>query len=160
VPRPKRKDPPFQWKNDKRAAAAKWLREREADKKGPQLQPYDPTSHAFAASWQCKEDARHLSNQRIVRRFCVYPLDMLRGLPRANTKTRSGGVYFMWFGPALIYVGKSVYIGYRLSQHLEAERRKPMTHVTYLPGDHDLIRDFESDYVMRYEPPYNLTSTG
>lgn len=129
--------------------------------KGPQVRPR-PTLKQFrwTAAYELRRIHRRKQIARVVARFCVFPLDMLRGLPRATTDTDASGIYFMWWGPTLTYIGKSVQIGYRLHQHRKASQPKPFTHVTYLESDSDLIRDFESDYVHRYSPPFNYTSTG
>jgi hypothetical protein len=129
--------------------------------KGPQIRPR-PTIEEFrkTAAWELRRIHRRKQVKRSYDRFGCFALDQLRGLPRATTDTNASGVYFMWFGPVLTYIGKSVEIGYRLFQHRKAAQPKPHTHVTFLVGDPDLIRDFEGDLVRRYEPPYNFTSSG
>ena len=91
-------------------------------------------------------------------RKCVLPLDQLRGLPIADDTTGGSGVYFMWHGPVLVYVGQSRCVGNRIEQH---GHRKPYTRITWLSVTADAwLRDYEGDYVRRYSPPFNLTRHG
>jgi hypothetical protein len=97
--------------------------------------------------------------RRCYDRFRVLPLDQLRGLPVLKSfDTTHCAVYFLWFGPELVYVGKAVNVGHRIYQHRMA--RKEFTHATYERGHHDCVRDLEADYVRRYTPLLNLTSSG
>jgi hypothetical protein len=84
------------------------------------------------------------------------PLDQLRGLPDVVINSGSG-VYFMWHGPALIYVGQSGHVGNRMWRH-ENKRR---TRTTWLAVNHDTVRRaIEEDHVRRYKPCLNRTSHG
>jgi hypothetical protein len=90
----------------------------------------------------------------------ILPLDQLRALPR-DEPPDCGGVYFLWRGPQLLYIGLSRYLGERLAQHLWAKiglrsgKRIPFTHYTYKAMPDSEIENFESDYILAYVPPYN-----
>jgi hypothetical protein len=96
-------------------------------------------------------------NERWRSRLVVYPLDQLRGLPRVTTSTNVSGVYFLWIGPLLWYIGQSRNVSLRIQQH---ECSKRFTHATYLPAHKDWIKYFEEDHVSAYHPRDNLTSHG
>ena len=99
------------------------------------------------AGWRTRLD-------RANRRCWVLPLDQLRGLPDAEDG--DAGVYFMWLGPRLVYVGESKEISYRLTRHW-----KLRTRTTWLALDHDQVRKgCEGGYVRAYRPPYNRTNHG
>lgn len=97
------------------------------------------------------------SNARWRSRLRVYPLDQLRGLPFLTGSISCSGVYFLWRGPLLYYIGQSRYLGYRYSQHARAKR---FTHATFLPFHKDWNKHCEEDHVVRYQPPGNRTSHG
>jgi hypothetical protein len=103
-------------------------------------------------------DAAGKAMSRCYRRFKVLPLDQLRGLPAALPSTARSGVYFLWFGPELVYIGKSVCIGDRIFYH--RVMHKEFTHATFERGHPECIRELEGDYVLRYRPLLNLTSSG
>lgn len=90
----------------------------------------------------------------------VLPLDQLRGLrgadyERARHVLRNAcGLYFLWFGPRLMYIGRSVNIGYRVQKH-DLVDEKGFTHVTWLPVDRQDHVEVERAYIHRYWPPYN-----
>lgn len=86
----------------------------------------------------------------------VRPLDQLRGLPRVDDRNDSG-VYFLWYGPALMYVGQSICVATRVAQH---RGNKLFTHATYEREHEAWIRNNEQGYCLRYEPPLNMTRLG
>jgi hypothetical protein len=96
------------------------------------------------------------ANRRIAR-FRVLPLDQLRGLP-VPVGTECVGVYFLWRGPKLLYIGHSLNVSLRVGQH--AYFGKKFTRSTYEPCHCHQTRSAEAHYVLRYEPPLNLTRTG
>jgi hypothetical protein len=147
-------------KTRKHQASAEFVKTLADGRKGPQMRPH-PTekSRYWMAQWEMREAGKRTMLARANNKFRVLPLDQLRGLPRATSDNGEGGVYFLWFGPELIYIGKGVRVGDRIHRHRK-DGVRPFTHATYLPGPDQLIRDFESDYVQRYHPPFNFTGTG
>lgn len=85
-------------------------------------------------------------------RFRIMPLDQLRGLPRVSNQMESG-VYFLWRGPMLVYIGQSQSVGFRVGQHRYF--RKQFTHATFAAYGNRLI-DFEGRYIRHYEPLLNI----
>lgn len=97
---------------------------------------------------------RRFIRQRCFNRFRVLELDQLRGLPRADGEIRCSGVYFLWRGPKLIYIGKTQNeIHWRLVFHRNSG--KPFTHATYEAMEGSCARWCETDYIKRYWPPFN-----
>jgi hypothetical protein len=112
----------------------------------------------FVMRYEALEAGRPVRNRRWrLRLKGLLPLDQLRGLPPMHSSVRKPGVYFLWIGPALWYVGRSVDVGNRYDQHRE---RKHFTHATYIPFHREWISHLEPDYVRRYRPPNNRTSHG
>lgn len=106
----------------------------------------------------------------------IEPLERLRAFPESGRY--DAGVYFLWRGQQLLYIGKSRNIGQRIIHHtrarraLEGEYRKnkriPFQRHTCIVLDSQPIvpdlekldaqlRDFERAYIAAYEPPYNCT---
>jgi hypothetical protein len=114
-------------------------------------------------AWQIARESlrdHDIGRRRFLRRSCLLPLDLLRGLPRANDDAQKAGTYFLWYGPALAYVGESVCVIQRIRQHRD-QRRIPFTHATWLRFSVDWHRkDTESMHVRAYSPPYNRTNHG
>lgn len=88
---------------------------------------------------------------RAKKRCRVLPLDQMRGLPAATTRTAESGVYFMWIGPILFYIGQSVNIGVRLPSH----KNKRRTRITFQRVARECLRDVEKAYIYYYLPPGN-----
>lgn len=99
-----------------------------------------------------------MAAERREKRFRVLPLDQLRGLPRVCYGSNEPGVYFLWEGPQLVYVGQSENVAVRVSQHIYFN--KVFSRATFLPTHRNCLRTFEGRYVRRYDPPYNLTRHG
>jgi hypothetical protein len=92
------------------------------------------------------------------KRFRVLPLDQIRGMAGIGFSTFATGVYFLWRGPALVYVGRSVCVGHRLEQHVSGNR-KEFTHATYEPAASENLDRFERAYIKHYKPFYNVAGT-
>lgn len=93
--------------------------------------------------------------ERCFARFRVLHIDQIRGLPKAGRSTHSSGVYFLWSGPKLLYIGKSSgAIHDRLADHIR--RGKVFTHATYEALNPSCAQWCESEYIKRYRPPLNL----
>jgi hypothetical protein len=107
--------------------------------------------------FKAKEKGISARNDRWRKRLIVLPLDQLRGLPVMDSRTTGSGVYFLWIGPLLYYIGRSVNLGLRYDEH---RKKKRFTHATYLPFHREWISYMEEDYVRRYRPPNNKTSHG
>ncbi len=147
-------------KPTKRDACAAYLKAIADSRKGPQINPH-PTEQRRREHGRImvRDAGKRIKFARASNRFCVLPLDQLRGLPECGINTADPGVYFLWYGPELIYIGKGVYVGDRIHRHRK-DGVKPFTHATYLRGPDEFIRGFEADYVHRYHPPFNFTGTG
>lgn len=96
-------------------------------------------------------------NARWRKRLIVYPLDQLRGLPRVTNSTNVSGVYFLWIGPLLWYIGQSRNVNLRVQQHATTKR---FTRATYLYVHQDWTKHVEEDHVSAYHPRNNRTSHG
>jgi hypothetical protein len=90
---------------------------------------------------------------RCFNRFRVLELDQLRGLPCANGSTQLPGVYFLWQGPRLVYVGQGSELRDRLAFHRRTGKR--FTHATYESLHAYCTRWCESQYIKRHKPPMN-----
>jgi hypothetical protein len=108
------------------------------------------------ASMRAKDAGWRVAADRARRAAFVLPLDQLRGLPEVDDRS-GAGVYFMWHGPALVYVGQSNCIADRMSRHRDKQRSR----TTWLAFDHDALRrGVECDHVRRYRPQFNMTAHG
>lgn len=90
----------------------------------------------------------------------TYPLDYLRGL--CGTGHDGPTVYFLWNGPRLLYVGKTIHPRKRLATHtLNRDGRSfygkpiPFNRFTVLTGATAVIGDIERRHIQRYRPPHN-----
>jgi hypothetical protein len=115
---------------------------------------------ALSRTVRCLEgraDGLEKRNARWRSRLIVYPLDQLRGLPLVTNATNESGVYFLWIGPLLWYIGQSRNVNLRIQQHATVKR---FTHATYLSVHRDWTKYLEEDHVIAYHPRANLTSHG
>lgn len=114
--------------------------------------------HAESASEAAQDAARIevVTRSRAARKLLkVLPLDQARALPAEAT---GEVVYFLWDGPRLLYIGKTVRFAARLEQH--AAHGKRWQRATVLQVPQDWGRGIETAYVQRYRPPLNHTSSG
>lgn len=91
--------------------------------------------------------------ERCFNRFRVLELDQLRGLPRAHAGTNDSGVYFLWCGPRLTYIGKGNCIHDRLASHRRNGVR--YTHATFEALHSTCALWCEAQYIKSYKPPLN-----
>jgi hypothetical protein len=91
--------------------------------------------------------------RRALKTFRALPLDQLRALPPPYIVGQHPGVYFLWHGPALVYIGKSNNCVARISQHMSNIQ---FTRYTYLSAPEDLARAFERIYIQIYRPIENV----
>lgn len=63
------------------------------------------------------------------------------------------GIYFLWMSDDLLYVGQSVNIDYRLSQH---SRTKEFDHFSYVSCPKLLLDKLELEYITALNPPLNV----
>lgn len=63
------------------------------------------------------------------------------------------GVYFLFGGPTLVYVGKSGYVKQRIHQHRSVWR--PFTHWGVVPMPHPLLDAIEAAYICALRPEQN-----
>jgi hypothetical protein len=89
----------------------------------------------------------------------LLPLDTLRNLPRKAPD--ASGMYFLWRGPQLLYIGYSAYLADRMDMHWRAQRqlcrgrRYPFTHYTCLALPLRGLEQLEHRYILAYRPPFN-----
>jgi hypothetical protein len=84
----------------------------------------------------------------------------LRALPSSLTGC---GVYFLWWGDELHYIGASVDLGQRLYWHHCAWRYKGEKYRVIVPHDRNTVlrcwreelKTIESMYLQKYRPPFN-----
>lgn len=86
------------------------------------------------------------------RSFIVGP-DMPRHDRTDDRSLVMSGVYFLFDGDALVYVGQSCYIASRISQHRHAWR--PFTTWGAVPVPGDLLTHVETAYIRTLRPPQN-----
>lgn len=93
----------------------------------------------------------------------VLPLDQMRGLPNAIGYA-GAGVYFLWDGPRLLYIGHSAQIKTRVDGHLKrrdgvwesrAAPFMPFTRATVWPRRKGILRELESAFIQKYWPQFN-----
>lgn len=101
----------------------------------------------------------------------ILSLDELRGLSSGEPPWDSG-VYFLWRGQELLYVGMSKYLPDRLVGHalcrdgLRTGKRIPFDQYTFIVFqvwveeilDHtklEELRNLEATYIRQYLPPFN-----
>lgn len=118
----------------------------------------------FADFWRSQQrdesDKRyHRQRMRLVSLYCLR-LDMARALPRLALTScpihvRAPGVYLLWRGPALLYVGSAHNLGLRLYGHWKAgwPMGRPDS-ITVLPVEN--ARELEAVLIERLRPLRNL----
>lgn len=81
----------------------------------------------------------------------VMPLDQLRGLGVIGDRP---GIYFLWRGPELLYVGQSIHVETRLREH-SGRGLIPWTRHTVMRAEIGQLERIERDYIRAYRPPHN-----
>ncbi len=85
----------------------------------------------------------------------------LRKLPECGEWT--AGIYFLWFGEELVYIGKSKCIAQRIIEHENVGRIVFDSHTclildigrTHRPDLSEILQDHERAYIARYPTPHN-----
>jgi hypothetical protein len=86
---------------------------------------------------------------------------MLRALPSTETPPLEGGVYFLWRGPQLLYIGQTYCLNERLHAHWSAKiglsrsKRIPFAWRSWLVCPDAARVDMETMYIRTYLPPFN-----
>lgn len=114
----------------------------------------------FELQYEGQAAGRSLRLRRARQRLCVLPLDQLRGLPEADDNARRPGVYFLWIGPTLQYIGQSQDVSTRVARHGSYMGTKQFDRATWMPVAPESTCWYESDHVQHYRPPQNLTRHG
>lgn len=84
----------------------------------------------------------------------IYPLDQLRAAQTEHDP--DAAIYFLWYGPRLVYIGQSRYLGMRLRQHdLARKFRFDLATWIEVVGDKAFMEEIESAYIRAYRPPFN-----
>jgi hypothetical protein len=86
----------------------------------------------------------------------LLPLDQLSALPDARESGHSG-VYFLWFCPELVYIGKAENVGKRVKRH---DIRKGRNRATFQKVHVFHNQRVEAMYCRHYTPRMNLTRWG
>lgn len=76
--------------------------------------------------------------------------------PEEIVSLRIPGVYFLFDGDRLVYVGQSTHVPARIEDHLR-EGRIPFDRATFLPVEPEKLRERESYYIDLLDPEYNRT---
>lgn len=103
----------------------------------------------------------------------IKPLEELRALPEATTY--DSGVYFLWGGDELLYIGKSRNVLDRIQRLTQARNCSPLYASTHKavpfdrhtvlvlsagmyiePGLDKQLQVHERAYINHYRPPYNI----
>jgi hypothetical protein len=85
----------------------------------------------------------------------VLSIDDLRKLSRHIPVRQGGGVYFLWSGDELLYIGQTALFGRRIGDH-EYQRRIPFEWTTFIVcPDQGARVELEETYIRLYRPPYN-----
>jgi hypothetical protein len=110
----------------------------------------------FLTADEAARKSRIAQYDRWMSRFALLPLDQLRGLPRVVDQIECG-VYFLWYGPALVYIGQSQNVAVRVGQHKYFNVQ--FTHATFQLVSWRCVRNYEGNYIRHYEPPFNIMGT-
>lgn len=99
--------------------------------------------------------------EQVERPAHLLPLDQLRAM--GDTAGAAPGIYFLWRGPQLLYIGASKNVAWRIGWH--ALKREGMQNPTGSEMPFDRATSFamamvparvlERDYIHVYLPPYN-----
>lgn len=91
----------------------------------------------------------------------IYPLDILRTVGAAEIPETSG-IYFLWHGPQLLYVGQSSNLSNRIYSHSRAAgarhglvKQIPFARCTFITCPEGYRFELETKYIRAYRPPYN-----
>ena len=106
----------------------------------------------------------------------VLPFEEIKALPEAGEF--DGGIYFLWKGDTLQYIGKSMHVGERLTHHdwaftyakFRSNKTNPIPYDRHTclvmcggrikEGDwiKPILRDHERAYIAHFKPPYNYVA--
>lgn len=94
--------------------------------------------------------------------FEVMELEQIREIRKEYAKP--SGIYFLWSGDDLIYVGKSVNVHSRLDSHINGPSnntnrvlmKSEITHVSIIPCSVDDLDVTEAIYINKFKPRCNL----
>lgn len=117
-------------------------------------------TNRFELQYEGQAAGRSLRLQRARSRLCVLPLDQLRGLPEVGDDAYCPGIYFLWIGPTLQYIGQSQYVSTRVARHGSYMGTKQFDRATWMPVAPEATRWYERDHVQSYHPPQNYTNHG
>jgi hypothetical protein len=85
----------------------------------------------------------------------ILAIDDLRKLSRDIPVRQGGGVYFLWCGDELLYIGQTMRFGQRIGDH-EYQARIPFEWSTFIVcPDQGARVELEEAYIRLYRPPYN-----
>lgn len=104
--------------------------------------------------WILKQRHEPVAETRSRIRAGVLPLDAARALERVKSEHhQTAGVYFLWNGPQLLYIGSSLYVGSRCHAHRRDGRL--FTHATFMPVHQKIIRRLEEFHIRTHRPALN-----
>jgi predicted GIY-YIG superfamily endonuclease len=79
------------------------------------------------------------------------PLDRLRAMPEVLPSSTHAGVYFLWDGDALVYVGQSRKVSHRVAQH-NRKPPAPFRRATFIRVAYPWCLAIEQLYIDAYLP--------
>jgi hypothetical protein len=134
----------------------RWVREKRISPK-PVLvgREYRVVEHAVntGVSEGRKTPPEPVAPADLLAAFKILPLDQLRCLPPTERHS-AAGIYFLWSGPQLLYIGQSIDVGRRIQHH---RLMKTFSRATWMPARLDCLRAFELRYINHYNPPENIS---
>jgi hypothetical protein len=107
-----------------------------------------------SAGWLSGKEAR--ARRAAARAANILPRDQLRSLPD-TAKANGTGIYFLWRGPQLLYIGKAEDVSRRVVRHRSDKR---FTRATFLAIPFEMNRQAEKAYCSHYRAPGNKTRFG
>lgn len=83
----------------------------------------------------------------------VYTID-IEAIPKKDREHLICGVYFLWRGDLLVYVGQSENVNSRIQHHYK-DRKKNFTSYSVLEIDKKKLKPTERILINKYLPQYN-----
>lgn len=66
------------------------------------------------------------------------------------------GVYFLWDGDEIVYIGQSINVTQRLHGHFKSMGgKRRFCHYTFVPVDQEMLGITEYAYISKYKPKLN-----
>ena len=75
-------------------------------------------------------------------------------IPSTRMPAKLMGIYFLYDGDKLVYIGQSKSILARIGQHMNTE--KPFDSYALIECDEEDLDSMEAQYIRHYQPPLNV----